>query len=285
MHLAGEDENFETAKQAALSFVESALELLKSQRQEQFAAAEIDVKRLSTVAAAASSAAFSKESGAFPIPLFESVAETDQLLEQFTLRLTSVDRAAYTSPLMADPVSNEESWWQEAMSDRVAYVVLKDLMRTIAIDEVAVGTPDEYWAHVRDHALAMNTQAGEAILLVESEFYPRWLHDWRWGRLDPRTTERPADLSIRRSEELSSEAYLFHMNSVAVYTAPVERNSSYLLQTSLLREVRFTKFPNGLFVDVQFEPDPGNDTKGSLLARFGRQVSVGQGRAIRLRFG
>jgi hypothetical protein len=184
---------------------------------------------------------------------------------------------------MADPVSNEASWWRDAMKDRSAFVVLGDLLRAVPADEVAVTGPEDYWQKIRDRAATIAAEGAQPLLLVQNEFHPRWLYDWRWGRIDARSPERPHDLQVSQHKDQDS-AYLFHMNATAVYQTPIHDKVSYLLPANLFRELRFTKHANGLPVDVQWVQDPQDAERGTIAASFAREVSAGDGRVLRVRY-
>jgi hypothetical protein len=59
---------------------------LTSHRDDRLRTAEIDPTRLDKIADMAAAAAFSKVSGAFPLPLFQAVEFTPDLLQSFMLR-------------------------------------------------------------------------------------------------------------------------------------------------------------------------------------------------------
>ena len=279
-----EQQEFAKAKEAARSLLVKAIEFASNKREQQLAAAKIDPARLMAVAIGASSLAFAKDTGEFPLPLFNEVGTTGEVLEPFLLRLNSVERGAYTDPLMADIAANEESWWAETMKDQVAAVVLSDVLQRAAIEEVVVSTPEDYWAKIRGSAPEFSSGNREALLLVESEFDPRWLHDWRWGRFDPQSFAKPDDLVISQTGRKPSAGYLFHMNSIAVYRAPVGRNASLLLTSTIFRKLEFTKFGSGLPVEVDFVPDDANAARGTIAVKYARRALVGDLGVLRIRF-
>jgi hypothetical protein len=276
---------FEKARNDALALVERAIDFLRTKRKERLASAEIDLARLRALAEAASSAGFSKATGDFPIPLFETVDFVEKVLKPFTLRLNSVERAIYTTPRMADPVINETDWWRETMKERAAFIVLNDVIWAAPTDEVAATSPQDYWHKLRDRAAAITEGGGRPILLVESEFHPRWLYDWRAGRLDSKSPERPSDLQISRQDaDRDQSAYLFHMNNLAVYRAPVGERVSYLIPRALFRTLHFTHYDDGLPVDVRWVDDASDSEHGTITATFAREVTMGEGSVLKLRY-
>jgi hypothetical protein len=277
---------FEKARNDALELVELAIDFLRTKREERLASAEIDPARLRALAEAAGLEGFSKETGDFPIPLFETVDFVEEVLKPFTLRLNSVERAAYTTPLMADPVSNEGAWWRETMKERAAFIVLDDVIRAAPTDDIAITSPQDYWHKIRDRAAAITEGGGRPILLVQSDFHPRWLYDWRAGRLDSKSPQRPADLQISRQDaDQNQSAYLFHMNNIAVYRAPVGDKVSYLIPRALFRRLQFTQYGDGLPIDMRWVDDASDSAHGTITATFARGVTIGQGRVLKLRYG
>jgi hypothetical protein len=277
------EDPFEKARSNALALVERAIAFLRTKREARLASAEIDPARLRVLAEAAGSAGFSKATGDFPIPLFETVQFVDAVLKPFTLRLNGVERAAYTTPRMADPVSNEAAWWRETMQERAAFIVLDDVIRAAPTDEIAATSPQDYWHKIRDRSASITEGGSRPVLLVQSEFYPRWLYDWRSGRVDAKSPQRPTDLQYSRQDG-EQPAYLFHMNNIAVYRAPVGEKVSYLLPRALFRRLQFTRYADGLPVDVQWVDDANDPAHGTIAATFSREVSLGEGRVLKLRY-
>lgn len=126
---SADKDRFEKARNDALALVERAIDFLRTRREERLASAEIDPVRLRAIAEAAGSAGFSKATGDFPIPLFETVGFVEKILKPFTLRLNHVERAVYTTPRLADPVINEMEWWRDSMKERAAFIALNDVIR------------------------------------------------------------------------------------------------------------------------------------------------------------
>lgn len=274
---------FEKARRDSLAVVEAAIAYLRHQRDERLEAAQIDPTRLNAIAEAASMVGFSKLTADFPVPLFQTVEFVDSPLISFTLRLNNVQRGAYTTPQMADPVSSETSWWRETLNARVASIVFSDVLGAAESEEIAVVGPEDYWQQLRDRAVQIGESGARPILVVQSEFRPRWLYDWRMSRVDG-NNPKPDDLQIaRRTNEES--AYLFHMNNIAVYHARVEEKICYLMPSSLLDRLQFTRYANGLPVEIQWVEKLGDATHASIAATFGRQVSIGEGRILKIRYG
>lgn len=274
---------FEKARSDAVAMVEAAIAFLRTQRGDRLATAQIDPVRLNAIAEAASAVGFSKLTADFPVPLFQTIVLVDAPLTPYTLRLNEAERGAYTIPQMADPVSNETSWWRETLKSRVASVVLSDVIRTAASDEIAVLGPENYWQQLRDRALQIGQSGAQPILIVQSEFRPRWLYDWRMARVAG-TNPKPDDLQISRRAG-GAPSYLFHMNDIAVYHARAREKISYLMPSTLLNRLQFTRYGNGFPVEIQWIEKPNDTEHGTITATFSREVSTGEGRILKIRYG
>jgi hypothetical protein len=169
------------------------------------------------------------------------------------------------------------------MKERSAFIVLDDLIRAAPTDETAVTSPQDYWHKIRDQAAAITVSGARPILLVQGEFHPRWLYDWRSVRLDAKSPQRPADLQYFRQDGEPS-AYLFHMNNIAVYRAPVGDKVSYLMPARMFRRLRFTRYGDGLPVDIRWVDDANDPAHGTITATFSREVALGEGRVLKLRY-
>jgi hypothetical protein len=123
-------------RNSATALIVACLDVLSAQRDERIRTATIDPNRLREIALAASKTGFDKESGAFPIGLFQEIAQTAQVLQNWTYRERHA-RGEFTTPLMAQLASNEESWWAKTMREYAAVVVLHDVLTSAPLEEVS----------------------------------------------------------------------------------------------------------------------------------------------------
>ena len=248
------------------------LEALEDQRPEAIGSSTIDCNRLAQVAEASSSMAFSKDTGAFPLTRFRYVETTSDALEPFTLRALGQNRGEYTYPLFAQPVSNEEGYWQNAMRLRVGSVVLFDVLRQCVFSEIAVPDPERFWQALEHSAAEVRAEGAHPILIVPGRADPTWLSDWAWDQNPAQW--RPDTLRIWR-EENEDDAYAFHMNDLPVYVAPIPSGAAYILADEVFERVRFHE-QNGDLLDVQFHADEEDTWRGELHLKFERGVNVNQ---------
>ena len=280
---APDDTGFDRWCTATRSLIDACLETLSAVRDERIRTAVIDPARLQKIAVAASKTGFTKDSAAFPISLFQEIERTPEPLQAWTLRMKH-GRADLTSPLMAYPVSNEASWWAETIRQYVAALVVGDVFTSGRIEEVRADTPEAWWEAVKVAALPIEQGGGKPMLLIASVVEPIWLSDWTWNIPQPDRPARPVDLRIWRSDEERAPSYEFHLNGIAVFHAPIEKEGcTYVLPAALLRRVEFRDYPPGQPVLVEFEDDPADPWNGILKATLARRVTLGDGKIVRIR--
>lgn len=245
---------------------------IENRRTEEISQANIDPQRLNSIALAAASHAFSPEHAGFPLSKFREISFSQEELETFTLRALNQNRGEYTTPLFAQPVSNEESYWQNAMKLRVSASVLWDVLRACEFKDLTTLTPQRFWESLEQSAEEIASQGANPILLVPSRADPRWVFDWSWGS-NP-DLWKPENLNIWR-EESKDDAYVFHLNDLPVYIAPISSGTAYMMAQEVFDAVQFSE-REGKAVLVTFEDDENDPWKGELHLKFGRSVSIVQ---------
>ena len=248
--------------------VEQSLEELEQVRTNELSEAIIDPNRLREVAEAASREGFNRDTAGFPLSLFSMVERTEDDFERFTLSSQEQNKGEFTAPLMSDPVLNEEEFWARAIKQRVAVVVLSDILQQTEFQSLRTPSPEAFWEAVKRAEAALREQELTPLLVVPGQSDPSWLADWQWN-----TSEdiwKPQDLRIWRKEEMP-EGYLFHLNDIEVYGGMVPSGKCFMLATEHFDRARFTDF-NGLPVQVEFEDNENDPWKGTLKLAFERQV-------------
>jgi hypothetical protein len=270
-------------RNSAAALIGAYLDVLSARRDERIRTATIDPSRLREIALAASKTGFDKKSGAVSIGLFQEVAQTAQALQTWTYRERHA-RGEFTTPLMAQLASNEESWWAETMREYAAAVVLHDVLTTAPLEEVSCNTPEAWWSAVKAAAGVIEAAGGTPIVLVANLAAPGWLNDWLWPIPGSSGAKRPADLYVERSSEDVGPGYVMHLNQLPVFRAPVEATCSYVMPIDILRRVEFTEFAPSQTVLVEFEDDQSDPWNGVISASIARRVTLGDGKIVRVRF-
>ena len=240
----------------------------ENMRDQQFEDAEVDPNRLREIAEAASSLGFAATTANFPISMFEAIDFVDEHLTDFTLTSSDQNTGEYTRPLFSTPVSNEHEFWADVMKQRSATIVMRDLLQSIYPVEVLAPTAEAFWNGVQVAASAIRDAGQNPILIVASQSEPSWLIDWRWPHDEG--AWRPKNLRIAQAEN-QPNGYLFHLNDLPVFFAPINRDCAYLLAKELLHIVQFTEF-DGLPTQVEFEHEKENRRKGTIKLKFSRNV-------------
>lgn len=251
-------------------FIARSLEELDRISTSELSDAEIDPNRLREIARAASQEAFQPERSGFPIALFSEVDFTNLHLERFTLNATNQNKGEYTRPLMSDPVSNESSFWADAMKRQVAVVILSDVLRKSDFQTIIAPTAEAFWEALQRAEEALRSEGLKPILIVPGSSEPSWLFDWSW-KTNPEVW-RPKNLRVWRKEDMP-DGYLFNLNDTEVFGDMVRPGRCYVIAREQFERVRFTNFQN-VPVFVEFDQDTSDAWKGTLKLAFEREVQV-----------
>jgi len=272
--------------QPAIQYVKAGLvaarQALEDRREETLAAQPIDPDRLQEIGRDASTSGFSKETGRFPVNLFQ-IESTAENLEDFTLTFTQVRRGELTQLQMDQRAVNEADYFANTMAQQVAIVVLSDVLRRSEIKEVAVPDAEAYWQALQAEAHAMAAKGGAPILLLDNATRPAWVRDWKHADFGA-THKRPDDLQVRRRHGQGA-GYQCDFNDIEVYVAALPVGQSLLLSRQAFRALTFTDYGHGQFVRVEVAELEGAKNLVNLKLTFSRRVEVGESRVLRLVYG
>ena len=276
----GDELSFDARRDHSLTLVEQSLADLTSYRETKIVTADIDIRRVASVAYAVASEVVTKNR--FPRHLFEDIIVTNDDLSEFIMSVNGLNRGGFTDPLMEEPVLNKDEFWRDAMSSRVSDVVWSDVIHKTVFQDIDGRTPDDFWRAVRDGSAKIREAGHDPLLVINYDFSPEWWSDWRWpkGRGD---TPKPSDLVIT-IEEGQVDSYEFTMNYTPVYSAQTENGVAYLLPSQLLRRLRFHEYGDGLPVSLRFETDAKNPTSGTMHAAFQFEVELADVESYRVRW-
>lgn len=271
--------------QTAIDHVKAGLlatqQALEDRREETLAAQPIDPDRLLEIARFASTAAFSKEKGHFPVHLF-SIRSTAENLEDFTLTFTQVRRGELTQLQMDQRAVNEAEYFADAMAQQVAIVVLNDVLHRSDIKEIAVRDGEAYWKALQAESGLILAKGETPILLLDNATRPDWVWDWQHADFDA-THKRPDDLQVRRREG-ESEGYQCDFNDIEVYVAPLPIGQSLLLSSEVFHALTFTDYGDGRYVRVEVVELEGVKNLVDLKLTFSRKINIGEPRVVRLAY-
>lgn len=252
---------------------------VKVKREGVLAAEPIDPDRLREIARFASSSGFSAADGEFPLQLL-TVEKTNQPQVDFTLRLQQVRKGELTRVEMDQRAANEADFFAEMLAQRVAVVVLSDVLQACTIRDVEAPNADTYWNVLKVEAGKVIAKGEKPILLLDNATRPEWV--WEWQHSDYGASyKRPDDLRVQRVDG-RGPGYVCDFNEIEVYAAPIAYGQSLLMSKDTFRRVTFTTYVDDSFVRV--EVADLRDTKNlvDLLLSFSRQVDVGRDEAVGL---
>lgn len=271
------------AAQDAIEAVKAGLycvhQAIKVKRDGLLAAEPIDPDRLREIARFASSSGFSSADGEFPLQLL-TVEKTSQPQVDFTLRLQQVRKGELTRVEMDQRAANEADFFAETLAQRVAVVVLSDVLQRCTIRDIEAPSADAYWSVLKVEAAKVIAKGGQPILLLDNATRPKWV--WEWQHSDYGASyKRPDDLRVQRVDGRGS-AYVCDFNEIEVYAAPIAYGQSLLVAKDTFRRVTFTTYEDDSFVRVEVAELQDAKNLVDLLLSFSRKVDVGSNEAVRL---
>lgn len=267
------------AIEAAKAGLHSVREAINEKREGVLAAEPIDPNRLQEIARFASSSGFSSADGEFPLQLL-AVETTNQQQLDFTLHLPQVRKGELTRVEMEQRAANEAEFFAEMLAQRVAVVVLSDVIQACTIREVEAPNPNTYWSVLKVEAARIIAKGSTPILLLDNGARPEWV--WEWQHSDYGASyKRPDDLRVQRADGRGL-GYVCDFNEIQVYSAPIAYGQSLLMSKEAFRRVTFTAYEPDCFVRVAVANAQDTKSLVDLLLTFSRHVDVGDNEAVRL---
>jgi hypothetical protein len=242
--------DFATRRKAANDLLNKIREQVSITRNQQIIAAKIDINLLKDIGIWSSKTGFSAE-GVLPLPLFSKIEHVDRLLPEQLLTITKVNKARYTDPPLEDPPYNEREWFDDTFKRHVALRVLERVLAGLPFDIVGATSPGLFWENIQKYAAMAAERRLHPLLFVANSGDPEWLYDWCY-KADLEGTPRPPDMRVRQKEQMP-DGYIFNLNDVEVYQAPISPGASYLMMKESLPQVRFHRYENERFVEATIQ--------------------------------
>lgn len=269
--------SFNARRDHALQLLTQSLDILNGYRDQAILDALIDDDRIAEVASAAASKVSSKSE--FPRNLFNEIVTTDDDLEKCTINVGGLNKGEFSNPQMAQIPLNEQEFWQEAVSDRVAEIVWLDIVKKLCSEEftrqvlnVECQNPSAFWQVVRDGSARIQADGDEPLLVIDNTSFPEFLFDWQWLSRGG-SAHKPEDLII--TNDIGKEsAYEFTMNNTPVYRARSRAGVAYLLPSQLFRRLRFHDYGEGRLVFANFNIDEEKPWLGTMQISFEREIEL-----------
>ena len=217
---------------------------------EALAVATPSPQRLLQIAAWASSAGFSKKTGAFPLPLFRHVADTPEPLESRAVTIQNVKKGELTDPPLANRVAREDEWYRETVRGWVANEVMRDVLIQLKPETAEAHTPQLWWSEFLTYSAWARQQHLRPLLLVSNATSPPWAWEWAHPSHTNEAIPTPPDLRVTRNRDPKATGYRWSFNGVPVFVAPILAGASMLLVRQSFEKVTFTRLENDLRVSV-----------------------------------
>lgn len=232
-----------------VSVLQELLESVGEHQVEAEATAPISNEKLSLVATAASASAFAKQTGGFPLSVFQRVSYRQEEAERFTLNLIAQRRGTFTEPVLAPQAINEGEFLADTVGKHASLVLLNDVIRTLPVRSVQALDEESYWEIFKFEISQFASSGNTPILLVANAAQPGWLFEWLYNIGLPEST-KPVDMYVRQASQNEFGGPMAYLNDVAVYVAPIPPNETWVMALEVFDSVEFREFAPGVFVDV-----------------------------------
>lgn len=250
--------------------IETLNAFVEKKREDALAAEEIDAKRLLQIAAFASAKAFKSSTGEFPLQLFKAVSTSGDEQTNFTLTNNNTRKGELTRVEMDQHASNEDSFWADAMSQRVGLVLLRDVLGAVSKRDVIAPNAQEYWQAIKVEAARLAALGATPILILDNPTHPEWV--WQWQHSDYSSDyARPDDLQVQRLNG-KGDRYICNFNDIEVYSGPISSGRSVLISKECFQEVTFREFDADRYVDVSWKARADSKLLVDLMLTFSRTV-------------
>jgi len=278
----GNGKSFDEAVIALRQGIENLLTEARQIQDGVVQAAVIDQARLVEISTWASATAFTKETGGFPVSLFETITETTQERDQFALVLRGMEKGRFTRPELAQRALNEEEWFARIMRKHVSVVVLREVLAKLNKTHQVAHGPAAYWTVLKRYGAQMQREHLTGALVVYSLSSPPWLADWtrKYGRNEALV---PVDLELSRTAQFEPiDGYLGDIGGIALFQAPVAQGESYLIPLQALKELTFTRFDERRYVQVRADDVEDHADRVDLRLTWQRSMTIERYDAVRI---
>ena len=253
-------------------------------RTDRLKSAQFSEDRRNEVARWCSQSGFVKTSADIPISLFQEVRHSAEEYAEHSWIISDVNKGEFVEPPMAQRAIDENEWFDQRVSSRVAESVMAEVLKEIDCETVDVDGPAVYWQQIKSAAARIHKNGGTPILFVAGWTEPSWLFDWTKSIYDEHV-EKPEGLRLAYEKQFEKmNEYLVSLNEIPVFVAPISPGSSYLIQKESLNILTFTRFEDGIYVKVSFEPVEGKDALINLRLSWRFRVNLKMGECWRLRY-
>ena len=270
-----EGPEFGQAIESTRANLTSVVTLVRSLRDQTLQQAVISQELLRQAAASAESAAFSATDTLIPIYFFPPFSFVSNGVLPYRLAIGGLNKGEFTEEEIVHRYHHEGKLFGRTMREHVAAKVMSEVFRLSHIETVDASTPEAYWDELKRAAAALRRMNGTPVLLLANAASPDWVWDWQhadYGQED--FHRRPADLRFTQTAEGPSERYVGHFNDIAIFTAPVEANRSYVVAREMFERLSFYRTSEGHLVTPEWRQSGTDYAKGDLLLKWGAEIHL-----------
>jgi len=214
------------------------------------------------------------ESGWFATIIRAHVASS--VFAEVMAKLKRLDVSGTTSDVEnAEDLDSSQTIGVEDVSEVATDEYLGDLDESSSSywSEVSAASPERYWDELVRFEMVAERLGGTPILFIESGRHPYWVEDWfHVDRYGDNAVKRPEDMNVSHDDSIESENYMGHLNSIAVYCAPVASGSSVIMCAEALERVQFTEYPGHGMIKIEDILVP--DEPDKLNLKFNWSLSI-----------
>lgn len=276
---------FEAAKLSLDQAIDYLLSMAAKAHNVVLADAVPSERRLLEIGQWASSKAFTKETVAFPVNLFGEIVNSGETLDVRSLVIKGMKKGEFTDPPMADIAGNEEEWFAETVRGHVASTVFAMILNELKPERLEVDSPEAYWTQIKKYANEARTDGLHPILLLENPTIPGWVWEWVHPPFDESVCTPPDDLVVSKDLPSEIDAYLWSLNDIPVFDAPLlAPGASVLIVRESLARIEFSRLPSGHYVKADTKEVQGHSELVDLFLSWQMRTTVKKYPTMRLQY-
>lgn len=278
--------DFDAAKLSLDQAIDKLLDVAVNVHQKALADMPPSKGRLAEIAQWASSKAFSEETASFPLPLFGKIEEIDEPLTERSLVINGLKKGEFTDPPMADRAANEEEWFAETVRGYAASSVLAAVLNELRPERMEADNPEAYWTQIKKFANNSLANGLHPLLLLQQHSVQReWMLGWLYPSIEDSACPPPADLVVSKDRLQKNNGYLWSLNEIPVFKAPLSHAASVLLVRESFERIDFSRHPGGHYVKVAAREVQGHPELVDLVLTWQQRISVKKYPAMMLSHG
>lgn len=211
---------------------------------------DIDRNKLIQIEKWVSEKPFDKNSGLFPIPLFERISTVENELENREYKFEGCKKGWFTEPIMALH-GPDKQFYKDLLIGSVGYHIWSKAYSNLPIDEIKIASSQDYWEKIKEYEEILISEDKTPILIVNSSSDPKWLRDWLhlYGN---KKESVPDDLDLRKRDDIKLRSYLGHFNKTEVHKVDTLQGigTSILLAKESFKELQISINENENFISA-----------------------------------